>query len=493
LLGGSRVQVAGPTGAFVVIVYGIVQQYGTDGLIISTLMAGFILVLMGVLKFGSFLKFIPYPVVTGFTSGIAVVLFSTQMNDFLGLGLSDIPGEFIAKWHVYLAHLNLVNPQTLAVGLLALGIIIFWPKKFKWVPGYLMALVITALAVKIFNLNVATIQSTFGSMSAAISMPKMPQMSLHIMAGLLKPALVIAFLAGIESLLSAVVADGMIGKKHRSDMELVANGIGNIASALFGGLPATGAIARTAANIDNGARTPIAGMAHSAFLLLFMLCFMPYISLIPMPSLAAILFVVSYKMSSWRSFADLFKAPLSDILVLLTTFGLTVLKDLVAAIEFGLVLAAVLFMKRMSEVYQVSNADDDIIDEVHDKDDIEFKKIAAHVTVYEINGPFFFGAANVFVNTLENMKDCKVLILRMRSVPAMDATGYHALYKIYKLCAAHGTQMILSHVQPQPMKLLNKFGFAGLLGREHFCKNIDASLKKAKEIVEKSESNNHFK
>ncbi|MDR1124314.1 MAG: STAS domain-containing protein [Elusimicrobiota bacterium] len=485
LLGGSRVQVAGPTGAFVVIVYGIVQQYGTDGLIISTLMAGFILALMGALKFGNFLKFIPYPVVTGFTSGIAVVLFSTQINDFLGLGLSDIPGEFLAKWHVYIRHLDLANPQTLAVGLLALGIIIFWPKKFKWVPGYLAALIITALAVKIFNLNVATIQSTFGNMPTAISMPKMPQLSPHIMAGLIKPALVIAFLAGIESLLSAVVADGMIGKKHRSNMELVATGIGNIASALFGGLPATGAIARTAANVDNGARTPIAGMAHSAFLLLFMLCFMPYISLIPMTSLAAILFVVSYKMSSWRSFADLFKAPVSDILVLLTTFGLTVLKDLVAAIEFGLVLAAVLFMKRMSEVYQVSNADDDILEEVHDKDDIEFKKIAAHVTVYEINGPFFFGAANIFVNTLENMKDCRVLILRMRSVPAMDATGYHALYKIYKLCVAHDTQMILSHVQPQPVKLLNKFGFTDMLGREHFCKNIDASLKKAKEIVGK--------
>jgi SulP family sulfate permease len=275
----------------------------------------------------------------------------------------------------------------------------------------------------------------------------------------------------------------MIGKKHRSNMELVATGIGNIVSALFGGLPATGAIARTAANIDNGGRTPVAGMAHSVFLLLLMLCFMNYINLIPMTSLAAILFVVSYKMSSWRSFVDLFKAPVSDILVLLTTFTLTVAKDLVAAIEFGLLLAAVLFMKRMSDVYQVANADDDILDEVHDKDDIDLKEIAQYVTVYEISGPFFFGAANMFVDTLENMKDCKVLILRMRSVPAMDATGYHALYKIYKRCCANDVKIILSHVQSQPVKLLQKYGFVDAIGKEYFCKNIDASLKKAQQII----------
>ena len=489
MLGGSRVQVSGPTGAFVIIVYGIVQQYGVDGLIVSTLMAGAILVVMGALKFGNFLKYIPYPVVTGFTSGIAVVLFSTQVNDFLGLGLTNVPSEFFDKWHVYLVNLNLVNTDTLAVGLLALAIIMFWPKKLARIPSYLAALVITTLVVKFSGLNAATIQSTFGNMPAVVSMPKMPQVNIHMLQNLLRPALVIAVLAGIESLLSAVVADGMIGKKHRSNMELAATGIGNIASALFGGLPATGAIARTAANVDVGARTPLAAMAHSAFLFLFMLCFMPYISLIPMTTLAAILFVVSYKMSSWRSFVDLFKAPTADILVLLTTFGLTVVKDLVVAIEVGLVLAAVLFMKRMSDVYQVSSADDDIMDEVRDKDDIEFKKIAAHVNVYEINGPFFFGAANMFVETLENMKDCRVLILRMRNVPAMDATGYHALYKIYKRCVASGTQMILSHVQPQPVELLNKYGFTDMLGREHFCKNIDAALKKAKEIVEKSEKN----
>ncbi|MDR0645513.1 MAG: sodium-independent anion transporter, partial [Elusimicrobiota bacterium] len=376
LLGGSRVQVAGPTGAFVVIVYGIVQEYGIDGLTVSTFMAGILLVIMGALKFGSFLKFIPYPVITGFTSGIAVVLFSTQINDFLGLGLQNIPSDFFEKWRVYISNLNLINFDALIIGVITLSIIVFWPKKLKWMPSYLVSLIVSCLAVKIFNLNVATIQSTFGDIQTSITLPKMPAFSFAMTAGLLKPAFVIAFLAAVESLLSAVVADGMIGKKHRSNVELVANGIGNMASALFGGLPATGAIARTAANIENGGRTPIAGMAHSAFLLFLTLCFMRYINLIAMTSLAAILFVVSYKMSSWRSFAALFKAPMSDILVLLSTFGLTVVKDLVVAIEFGLVLAAILFMKRMSDVYQVSNADDDILDEVHDKDAIEFKTIA---------------------------------------------------------------------------------------------------------------------
>lgn len=483
LLGGSRVQIAGPTGAFVVIVYGIVGQHGIDGLILATFIAGVFLVVMGLLKFGSFLRYVPYPVITGFTSGIAVVLFSTQVNDFLGLGLANIPGDFFGKWKLYIANLHAVNLQAFGVGLFALAILIFWPKKIKLLPSYLVALVGATLAVKIFNLDVATIGSTFGQIPAAIALPHMPQISFDKISALLQPALVIAFLAGIESLLSAVVADGMIGKKHRPNTELIANGIANIASALFGGLPATGAIARTAANIDNGARTPAAGMAHAVFLLIMMLCFMNYINYIPMTCLAAILFMVCYRMSSWRSFVDLFKAPLSDIIVLLTTFGLTVIKDLVVAIEFGLVLAAVLFMKRMAEVYQISAYDDDIMDEVHDKDDIEFKKIAKHVSVYEINGPFFFGAASVFVDTLENMKECRVLILRMRGVPAMDATGYHALHQIYKRCLGSGVQMILSHVQPQPMKLLQKYGFTDKLGREYFCKNIDASLKKAKEIV----------
>ena len=447
-------------------------------------MAGVFLMLMGLLKFGAFIKFIPYPVTTGFTSGIAVVLFSTQMNDFFGLGLQNIPSDFFAKWDVYLHHLAAFNPQTLSVGLLTLAIIIFWPKKWRAFPGSLAALIITTLLVKFARLDVATITSTFGQVDGTLVMPHMPgEISFETVRKLLPPAFTIAFLAGIESLLSAVVADGMIGKKHRSNMELVATGAANVASALFGGLPATGAIARTATNIENGGRTPVAGMAHSVFLLIMMVCLMKYIGLIPMTSLAAILFLVAYRMSDWRSFTALFKAPASDIAVLLTTFTLTVVEDLVVAIEFGLVLAAVLFMKRMADVYQIKNTDDDIFDEVRRKDDIDSKIIARHVSVYEINGPFFFGAANKFLDSLENHKDCKVLILRMRSVPAIDATGFHALERIYARCQKDGVQLILSHVQKHVFKTLEKYGFVHKIGEDHICKNIDASLMRAESIV----------
>ncbi len=484
LLGGSRVQIAGPTGAFVVIVYGIIQQYGLQGLLVSTLLAGIILIIMGCLKFGAFLKFIPYPVTTGFTSGIAVVLFSTQINDFFGLGLTEIPADFLGKWNLYIHSFAQLSLPTTLIGLLALALIIFWPKKLKLFPGSLAALVITTVVVKVFDLPVPTITSTFGQIKTGLITPHLPDINLDMIVKLLRPAFTIAFLGAIESLLSAVVADGMIGKKHRSNMELVATGCGNIVSALFGGLPATGAIARTAANIDNGGRTPLAGMAHSVFLLIMMLCLMNYIGLIPMSALAAILFTVSYRMSDWRSFVSLFKAPSGDIIVLLVTFVLTVVIDLVAAIEFGLVLAAILFMKRMSDVYNVTNADDDIMDEVHHKDDIDAKQIAQHVTVYEINGPFFFGAANIFIDSLSNIKDCKVLVLRMRSVPAMDATGYHALYKIYKRCAGNNVKIILSHLQRQPHKMLRKYGFLDIIGHDNICKNIDESLKRAEEIIE---------
>ena len=372
LFGGSRVQIGGPTGAFVVIVYGIIQQYGLAGLLTATIMAGIFLIFMGVCKFGSFIKFIPYPVTTGFTSGIAVVLFSTQINDFLGLGLTDIPSGFFAKWGLYFHSLGQINWAALAVGLLTLAIILFWPKKWKAFPGSLAALLITAVLVGVTGMNVPTITSTFGAVDSTLVMPHLPgAVSWDTIQNLMRPALTIALLAGIESLLSAVVADGMIGKRHRSNMELVATGIANVASGLFGGLPATGAIARTAANIENGGRTPVAGMAHAVFLFLMMLCLMRWIGRIPMTSLAAILFLVSYRMSDWRSFKALFKAPLGDVLILLATFTLTVVFDLVIAIEFGLVLAAVLFMKRMADVYQITNTDDDIMDEVRRKDDID--------------------------------------------------------------------------------------------------------------------------
>lgn len=484
LLGGSRVQIGGPTGAFVIIVYGIIQEFGLAGLLTATLMAGVFLIVMGVLKLGAFIKFIPYPVTTGFTSGIAVVLFSTQINDFLGMGLTNIPSDFFGKWALYLNSLASINWPTVAIGLLTLAIIIYWPKKWRAFPGSLAALVLTTLIVLVGKLDVATITSTFGQVDGTLAMPHMPgKITLDVIRQLLPAAFTIALLAGIESLLSAVVADGMIGKRHRSNMELVATGVANIASALFGGLPATGAIARTAANIENGGRTPIAGMAHSLFLLLMMLCLMRWIGLIPMTSLAAILFLVAYRMSDWRSFTALFKAPLSDILILLTTFTLTVVEDLVVAIEFGLVLAAILFMKRMSDVYQVKNADDDIFDEVRRKDDIDTKIIAKHVSVYEINGPFFFGAATKFLDTLENHKDCKVLILRMRSVPAIDATGFHALERIYNRCKKEGVQLILSHVQKHVYKTLEQYDFVQKIGEDHFCKNIDASLMRAESII----------
>lgn len=489
LLGGSRVQIGGPTGAFVVIVYGIIQQYGLSGLLTATILAGVFLVLMGLLKFGSFIKFIPYPVTTGFTSGIAVVLFSTQINDFLGLNLTNIPSDFFAKWGVYCQHLAQTHWQTLAIGLLALALIMFWPKRWKAVPGSLAALLVTALIVKFGKMDVATITSSFGSVDSTLVMPHLPgKITWQSITLLARPAFTIAFLAGIESLLSAVVADGMIGKKHRSNMELVATGLANIASGLFGGLPATGAIARTAANIENGGRTPIAGMAHAVFLLIMMVCLMPYIGLIPMSSLAAILFLVAYRMSNWRSFVALFKAPKADVAILLTTFGLTVAADLVVAIEFGLVLAAVLFMKRMADVYQVTNADDDIFDELRHKDDIDTKVIARHVSVYEINGPFFFGAAAKFLDTLADHKDCKVLILRMRSVPAIDATGYHALEQIYAHCKKEKIELILSHVQKHVYKTLDKYGFIAQIGENHVCKNIDASLMRAESIVKHRQS-----
>ncbi len=487
LLGGSRVQIAGPTGAFVIIVYGIIQHHGLGGLLLATIMAGAMLMIMGFLKFGSFLKFIPYPVTTGFTSGIAVVLFSTQINDFLGLNLKNIPADFLDKWTLYLSNLSNVNPSAFIIGLFALAIIIYWPKKLRFVPSSLAAIVITTLTVKIMNLDVPTIASTFGDLKTTFTLPQLPQFSLENIANLARAATTIAVLAGIESLLSAVVSDGMIGKKHRSNMELVATGAANIVSGFAGGLPVTGAIARTAANVSNGGRTPLAGIAHAVFLLFMTLAFMKYISLIPMTALAAILFAVSYRMSEWRSFISLFKAPASDIAVLLVTFSLTVLKDLVAAIEVGLVLAAVLFMKRMADVYRVANYDDDLMDEVHNKDDIDVKTVAERVTVYEINGPFFFGAAGVFFETLQNMKECQVLVLRMRSVPSIDASGYHALFRIYKLCQAKGVQIVLSHLQPYPYQVLKKYGFTDMIGRQNICKSIDLALKRAEEIISQKE------
>jgi SulP family sulfate permease len=481
--GGSRVQIGGPTGAFVVIVCGIIQNYGTAGLIAATAMAGIFLIIMGLLKFGKIIRYIPDPITIGFTSGIAVVLFSTQINDFLGLGLTSIPAGFINKWALYIKSFGQTNIQTLCMGISILLFIRFYPKNFKFFPAPLAALVISTLIVKFFNLNIETIYSHFGDITSSMAfLPYMPVLSFDLIKKLLQPALTIAILAGIESLLSAVVADGMIGKKHRSNTELIAQGIANIGSAIFGGIPATGAIARTAANINNGGRTPIAGISHAILILIILLAFMKYIVLIPMVTLSVILFSVASRMIDFEAFKELFKAPLSDSIVMLTTFGLTIFVDLVHAIEIGMVLAAFLFMKRMADIANIDDSSDDVYEGI-DESEIENRKNMSGVVLYEINGPFFFGAASTFVEYIERVKDCKVIIIRMRKVPAMDATGYHALYKIYKKCAAINTCLILCQIQKQPLKVLKNYGFIDILGRSNFAMNIDTAFRKASEYI----------
>ncbi len=447
LLGGSRVQIGGPTGAFVVIVFGIVEKYGIDGLIVSTIMAGFFLIIMGLLKFGGMLKFIPYPITTGFTSGIAIIIFSTQIKDFFGLTMKTVPSEFIPKWIAYFNSFNTLNLQSMIIGILSLLIIIFWPKINKKIPGTLIAIVLTTVITLLFNLNIETIGSRFGDISSALPSISLPHTSFGMIKELMLPALTIAILGSIESLLSAVVADGMIGGSHRSNMELVAQGVANICSGLVGGIPVTGAIARTAANVKNGGRTPIAGIVHSLALLIILLVFMPYVKLIPMSSLAAILIVVSYNMGEWEAFERILKAPKSDALVLLVTFSLTIFFDLVIAIGIGLLLASLLFMKRMADVTDVRY----ILDEYEDKDQIELIdsiKTPENVSLYEINGPFFFGAADKFIHAIREIGiPTKILIVKMSNVPAMDATGFHALEMLYDICTKHHTQLIILNLQ----------------------------------------------
>jgi SulP family sulfate permease len=481
--GGSRVQIGGPTGAFVIIVYGILQQYGTSGLVTATAMAGIFLIVMGLLKFGKVIRYIPDSITTGFTSGIAVVLFSTQINDFLGLGLTSIPANFIDKWTLYIQNLSNISISTIVMGISILLFIMFYPKKFKFFPAPLAALIFSTLTVKFFNLPIDTIFSRFGDITKSMALsPQMPALSFEIIGKLFQPALTIAVLAGLESLLSAVVADSMIGKKHISNTELIAQGIANIGSAFFGGIPATGAIARTAANINNGGRTPIAGIAHAIFILIILLVFMKYIVFIPMVTLAVILFTVAYRMMDFSAFKEIFKAPASDSLVLLTTFSLTVFVNLIYAIEIGMILASFLFMKRMSDIANIDTAKDDVYEGI-DYEYLEEKKNLKGVTVYEINGPFFFGATSRFVEYIEKIKDCKVIILRMRKVPAMDATGYHALYKIYRKCVLSNTGLILCQIQKQPIKVLKNYGFIDILGRANIALNINTAFRKAKDYI----------
>lgn len=479
--GGSRVQIGGPTGAFMVIVYGIVTKYGLDGLIMATMMGGLIMVLMGLLRMGSVIKFIPYPITTGFTSGIAVTIFSSQVKDFLGLTTPDLPAEFLEKWKVLLGAMHTVDWTTLAIGLIALAIIVFWPKDKIKVPGSLVALIVTTLIVYVFHLDVVTIGTKFGELSSALPLPKLPSFSLEKMIALIGPAFTIALLGSIESLLSAVVADGLIGSKHRSNTELIAQGLANMASGLFGGIPATGAIARTVANIKNGGRTPVAGMTHAVVVLLIMLIFMPLAQMVPLSALAAILIVVAYNMSEWREFLGLLKSPKSDVTVLLITFFVTVFFDLVKAIEIGLVLAALLFMKRMADVTEVNELTRDAAEEddsfTPSFDSSILEKLPEGITVYEINGPLFFGAADKFIDVLGEIdRKTLVLILRMRNVPAMDATAVHALKRFYKTCQKQKVRLILSGLKDQPKAVLEKAELLEAIGHVNIFETFQDAL-----------------
>ena len=485
LLGGSRVQIGGPTGAFVVIVFGIIQNHGVDGLIIATFMAGIILVLFGLLRFGSLIKYIPYPITVGFTSGIAVTLFSTQVKDFLGLSMTKTPSEFIPKWEAYISHMNTTNLYTLAIGLLALIILIFWPKINKKIPGSLIALIVTTLVVFIFNLPVATIGSQFGKISSNIPMPHIPNLNLNTLKALIGPAFTIALLGGIESLLSAVVSDGMIGDKHNSNAELIAQGLANMGSSLFGGIPATGAIARTAANVKNGGRTPISGMVHSITLLLIMLVFMPLAKFIPLTTLSAILIIVSYNMSEWRTFKAILKAPKSDIAILLITFFLTVLFDLVIAIGIGMIVSMCLFIRRVATSIEVNELNESDCSYKSNIDtDMENLKVGENVLVYDIRGHLFFGAVDTFMNTMKEINDdAKVLVLRMRHTKTLDVTGYKQIKNIALSCKSRNMTLIISELQEQPKKVMRLMGFIDTLGEDHFATNFDEALEKANSLI----------
>lgn len=480
-LGGSRVQIAGPTAAFATIVAGIVASEGMDGLIISTVLAGIFLILMGIFKFGSLIKYIPNTITAGFTFGIAVTILIGQIKDFCGMSFDgESPIETTEKLTALFKHADTFNYQALLIGLLSLAILVFWPKKLSKIPPSLIAVIVASLVVEFSGMNVNTIGDLY-EISSAPPTPSMPEISFSRIKALVPNAFTIAILAAIESLLSCVVADGMIGSKHRSNMELVAQGAGNITSAVFGGIPATGAIARTAANIKNGGRTPIAGMVHAFVVLIILVLLMPYAKSFPMPAIAAILFVVAYNMCGWRGILNTCKtAPKSDIIVLFTTLILTVVFDLVVAIVAGMILTAFLFMKRMADVTEVHGWVY-VDDEDSDPDNIALKKVPDNTRVYEINGPMFFGASDKFSYMLDDT-NIDVLCIRMRNVPAIDATGVETLDKITKRCKKHNISVIFSHVNEQPMQAMEKAGFVERIGKENFCDHIDNALLRAEEL-----------
>ncbi|MEO6960868.1 MAG: SulP family inorganic anion transporter [Puia sp.] len=486
-MGGSRVQIGGPTGAFIVIVYGIVQQYGVNGLIIATFIAGVMLIIMGLARLGAAIKFIPHPLIIGFTSGIALIIFSSQMKDFLGLQMGAVPADFIEKWIKYVGNIRSMNGYAFLLAAFTVFLVFFWPRISHKIPGSLIAIIITTAAVHWLKLPVETIGSRFGKIPSSLPAPLMPHLSLAIIKNLIQPAFTIALLGGIESLLSAVVSDGMIGGNHRSNMELVAQGTANIFSSLFGGIPATGAIARTATNVKNGGRTPIAGLTHAFVLLLIMVCVGKWVSLIPMATLAGILIYVAYNMSEWQSFLSVAKGPRSDMAVLLTTFFLTILVDLTVAIEIGMLLAAFLFIRKMIKSSDVAILSKQIDDDGDDGDNESLRNYAIpkNVEVFEITGPLFFGAAYKFKDAMKYIeRPPKVLIIRMRHVPIIDATGIRTIQDVYKESGHRGTKLILSEVlSEQVMKELKDARLLFAIGKANVTRSLEESLKRCSEIL----------
>lgn len=485
VLGGSRAQISGPTGAFIVIIYGIVQQYGYSGLAVATLIAGIMLIVMGLARMGALLKFIPFPVTVGFTGGIALIIFSSQIRDFFGLRMETVPAGFIEKWLAYQKHIATFNPYALGVGLLSLLIILLWPRLTHRIPGQLIAILAVTAVVHIFHLPVETVGSRFGGVPGSLPAPHLPPMSWQLVQEMFSPAVTIALLAALESLLAAVVADGMTGTRHRSNMELIAQGAGNIASVIFGGIPATGAIARTATNIKAGGRTPVAAIVHAVTLLLILLFLGRWAALIPMAALAAVLIVVAYNMSEWHAFVTLFRSPKSDVAVLLVTFSLTVLIDLTVAIQVGVLLAAFLFLQRMSDETQINL----ITDNVRERDESEARDISGlavppGVEVFEIYGSLFFGAIERFKDAMRRVeKKPRVLIIRMRNVVVIDASGLRTMEELLDSTKKGGIALLLSGVSAQPLAALRQSGFLARLGEENVAPDIYAALRKARSIM----------
>lgn len=481
-LGGSKVQIGGPTAAFVVIIYSIIQEHGLDGLITAVIMAGIILVIMGLLRFGTLIKFIPKTITVGFTAGIALTLMSTQLKDFLGLKIDNVPSEFIPKWESYFSNMNTLNVWSLGIGILCIAIIALWPKINKTIPGSMIALIVSTALVKFMDIPIDTIGSRFTEISSAIPAPVMPSFSISIINKLFVPAVTIAILGALESLLSAVVADEMIGDTHDSNMELVAQGLANIASGLFGGIPATGAIARTASNVKSGGRSPISGMVHAITLLITMLLLMPLAKMIPMTSLSAILIVVAYNMSGWRIFKELLKAPKSDVAVLLITFACTVVFDLVVAIGWGMIITMALFMKRVSDTTEIR----DLVDEEVFDDEITkiLEKANGKINVYQVNGPMFFGVVQEFISKMKELESTtEVVILDMRHTHAVDASAIDAMTKLLEQCKKLNIKLYLTHVHDQPKKVLDKMGFAIKVGNNNIFETKTEAIEDAYNYV----------